>query len=276
MANSIIKSRLTLFVLQAVLIGAAIVLAVFSLRRSDATLSVSEINLLLIAGAAILYGLFYVFMAINWAYVVHIVEHRPIHWSQMWAYFASQPYKYLPTSAFSISARSIYAKKIGGLKLSATAKAQLIENGAIFASGLIIIALVKTNLSLAVLIPLVLLIFVSLFSVSFSPYRELRRAYKYVTLVFITAVAWLVGGLSLFTTLHSLGAAISFEDAIYLHAATILASIAAVLVPAGIGIREAILFSQNIGLPGVLLWRALSVVVDLATGIAAIFKINRN
>ncbi len=273
--RAILKKRLVLYSLQVFLIVAAITLAIFSLSRNHKSTNFSHVNIWFLVGGVITYLIFYLFFSVHWSFALSIVENRKIDRKQILAFFASQPYKYLPTSAFSVSSRSLYSVKLGAHKISTTAGAQLSEYGSLFASGLLIMVLTRIKLPMFILVPTVLLIFLSLSYVAIYLYRDLRKSTKYLVLISISLVSWIIGGLSFFFVLHGVNLHTSFEDAVYLNDATFLASIAAVLVPAGIGIREAILFSQNIGFSGVLVWRIISVVVDVMSGAFAIVKINK-
>jgi len=271
----LLKKRGVLLYVQVLLIAASIFLATLSLHSSRKSFSLSSINLGLLILGVIFYVIFYIIMSIHWSLVLSIVERQNLKLTQTLAFFASQPYKYLPTSAFSISSRSIYSKKVGARNIASTAKAQLVEYASIFLSGLLVVALVKSNLSASITITLTIIIFISLLTTGLYSYKITNPLYKYISLLFIIFCAWAVSGFSLFLIMHATGYFVSYSHAVYLNTATLIASLAAVLVPAGIGIREAILFGQNIGFSGVLVWRSVSVFVDVVTGALAILKINR-
>ena len=273
--RQLFANRAVLVVTQIVLIGLALALAVFSFHEDGTSIKLTAVNPPLVVAAIFIYSIFFFLFSVHWAYALHIIEKRHLSRRHVLAFFASQPYKYLPSSIFSMSARSIYSKKVGASGISSTAKAQVLEYASIFGSGLLIIALARTGLSFSIIAPICGLILVSLFLMNPGHYREANRVYRYLTLLSIALASWLVAGLSLYLTVHSVGSTISFSKAVYLNAATLLASLAAVFVPAGIGVREAIFFSQNVSTPAVLIWRALSVLVDLVGGLLAIYKINK-
>lgn len=271
---AVLKKRYVLIPLQAVLIGAAVALAILSLPNSPERINWSNINFIYIVAGVLFYLAFYFIFAVQWTYAVHLAEKRKIDLNQMLAFFASQPYKYLPTSIFSFSARSIYSKKVGATSIASTVKAQLIEYGSMFGGGGVLIVAVKTNILVALMLLFVLL------GLAYLALRKLAVKskgvnYKIFALILLSICGWLLAGLSFYYIVIAVGPSISIADALFVNTVAFLASIVAVLIPAGIGVREAIFLYQSVSFAGTLAWRVCSMVLDMAVGIIAIIIINK-
>lgn len=273
--KAILARRAIQIPLQVVLISTAVALAIISLPDSHAPIDTAAFNWAEIFGGLSFYVIFYLVFAVHWAYALSIIENKKIHFGQILAFFSSQPYKYFPTSIFSFSARSVYSRKAGAESLVATAKAQLVEYGSIFASGLIVIALAKAGVSAITLIASGLVACTYLLYEKLYVNRKRGRVYKYLILVLISTIGWLIAGISFYFVVQGVGDVVSYKQSLFINTAAYLASIAAIFVPAGIGIREAILFSQNVGFVGTLSWRICSIVIDIVSGIVAIISINK-
>jgi hypothetical protein len=265
----ILKNRKVLILVQVIFISAAIILAVLSLRSSDQSFELNFRNIPLLIAGALIYFVFFIVLALHWVYAIFLSEKKQLNPEYILSFFASQPYKYLPTSIFSMSSRSLYSKKIGA-QLRHTISAQVREYASLFISGLLAIGLLKfASLWLTVTIASTLIILALL------SYRSPNIFLKYLSLLSLSFLAWLVGGLSLQAVVNAMGAGVSYSEAVFLNTFTFLASIAAVFVPAGLGIREAILITQNVNLGAVFVWRICTIIVDVISGVLAIIKIHK-
>lgn len=273
--KKILRKRAVAIPFQVVLVGLAVGLALYTLPAYNGSVNLSEFNWLSISCGLVLYIIFYAVLSVHWTYALSIVENSSIQIAQILAFFASQPYKYLPSSIFSMSARSIYSRKIGADSIMSTAKAQLVEYGSIFASGLIIIALSKTGISpIALIVSGLVLAFYLIYEKLYAT-KHKERYYKLLILLVVAFISWLIAGASLYFIIDGTGGTITYNEALFTNTAAFLASILAVFVPAGIGIREAILFSQNIGPVGAIAWRVCSILIDVIGGVVAILMVNR-
>ncbi len=269
LARKLLAKRPFLVLLQALLITAAIGLALISLNSKHQSFSLHGARPGLLALGFSVYFIFYLAFALHWAYALFMSD-QTFSRAQLLSFFASQPYKYLPSSAFSMSARSIYAKKLGS-KIINTAKAQVRENLSLALSGGLLILAVKVNVVLAIVAALIL----GLATFGLARLKHHQKLLRYLPLIGLSATAWLISAFAFWLIVRGVGVSVDYSQALYLNTITFLASIAAVFVPAGIGVREAILFSQNLGVVPVLTWRICTILVDVISGVVAIFIIHK-
>lgn len=223
---------------------------------------------------------FYYLLSTHWYFACKIVDKDSGRFQRL-VFFASQPYKYLPTSLFTFSFRAKYARDAGlGLKKSTIA--QIIENIDILITGVCATAIFFVMSKYVVYGLLCVLALAGFFAVlpqTFN-FRIKKRTFRprkadLISMVGAGFGAWVVAGLALVALGHGLGLSVNPLVAIAANAAGYIASIAAFFAPGGIGVREFILTFFTIPATLVVAWRLLSLTVDLLVGGAAIFLMGR-
>lgn len=232
-----------------------------------------------LVGAAVAYVLFYALLAVHWQYITKHIE-PSVSKYQWLAFFAAQPYKYLPTSIFTLTFRAKYASKLGmGIKKSSLA--QLIENVSMLATATAIAVpvwlAIHNQLVFGVICFFVCLLafvvgFELLSRVKFGIHFPVR---KRLELFFIALSAWTVSGVAFFIVTPGLQEPTGVIEAIGANAAAFEAGILAVFAPGGIGIRELVFGLFSIGALSIIAWRLVTAVVDIIVGPLAWIAIRR-
>jgi uncharacterized membrane protein YbhN (UPF0104 family) len=230
--------------------------------------------------SAVCFMLFYGLMSVHWKRICDNYVKFPQQ--QQWlAFFASQPYKYLPSSLFSFSSRAVYAQKLG-LPLKQSSLVQIIENLNILLGGftlavillayvasphlgILISALGILALAAARRIPLV---------------RVPKTAYKiagnhWVELFYLSITAWFFAGLAFYFMVLASGTTVSLVSAIAANALAMGLGIIAIFAPGGIGVREFVYSKFSISSTGIIMWRLWTIFIDVVVGLVAILLINR-
>lgn len=249
------------------------------LDQVDWQLIIDSWPFVLVAGVIFVCG--YVIMAKHWLAVCRIVEPKASS-NQTLAFFASQPYKYLPTSIFTFSSRATFASKLGmGLKQST--EAQVIENinliGSSMLSGMILLLFIYNFLIGAIAAVIVVAICAAIWhkksiKIPLIKYNlDLRDWLKSLS---IAAFGWLVIGFGFFVITSGIEGRF---DPILAIAASDLATglgILAVFAPGGIGVRELVFHYLTFASSTILIWRLTTFIVDIAIGMWAGWAISRS
>ncbi len=232
--------------------------------------------------SALLFIIFYGIVSLNWLVSTRIFNKKSSD-KQLLVFFASQPYKYLPTSLFIFSSRTVYAKKLG-LGLKESSLAQLLENMSLFASnfalfGLFYLGSMHFGIMAAVATALVLAI-----TVLYKKYPKVNlrlksnsisiESKKLLQMFMIATLGWFVCGLSFLSLNYVLGINV---DVLTLLAANTIAfslSMLAVFAPGGIGVREAVYGFFAVSAAAIIYWRILVFIVDMVVGFISIAIIN--
>lgn len=236
-------------------------------------------NWLMVVFSGVLFVCGYIFLAWHWLAVCRLVDSKtsPKQWL---AFFASQPYKYLPTSIFTFSSRAHFASKFG-MSLKRSTQAQVIENFDLIGSALItgvILLLLITNILLSLATTLVVIV-IGLFLwhkkslVVLKLPLDLRR---WIGSLGIVTVGWLVIGLGFFVM--ALGLEGRFEPILAIASSNLATGlgIAAFFAPGGIGVRELVFASLSFASSTILIWRLVTFAVDILFGAWAAWTISRN
>lgn len=234
-----------------------------------------------LALAFVCFLFFYVIMSFHWLKVCRIVdtETKSI---QALSFFASQPFKYLPSSIFTFSFRAKYAKQLG-MSVKKSTRAQLIENFNILGSGLVVsVTFLAFSQSLMlgllclIIFALVVYLFIKFKIEITTPFVKGRRKlyiYKLVPSFLLMFCAWVVSGLSFWLVSDSLNYTINLSLAISANAAAFIISILAIFAPGGLGVRELTLALFAIQNSAIIMWRLLTFVADIIVGVIAIIYI---
>jgi len=276
--------KILLGILQTILTVSVVVLLVVKAHslRSQVLFTSSPGNIVLVSISALLFVLFYLVMSYHWLIAVRIFK-PDTNRRLLLSFYASQPYKYLPTSLFTFSFRSKFAKD-QGLAVGDSAKAQLIENGNMIASGLLSagLALVWIYNWLLGLITICLVAGV-LYGV-YKSSRELSitlgrnhfklQPKKVVPLVVLAVIGWSVAGVALWVLSLATTGSVGVLQSIGANSLAFSASILAVFAPGGVGVREVIYAHFGIALTVIVMWRLLTLGLDILLGFSAVAKIS--
>jgi uncharacterized membrane protein YbhN (UPF0104 family) len=236
-----------------------------------------QFNLVYLVLSLVLFLLFYLLLAFNWSLVLEMVTNKK-NLNYMKSFFASQPYKYLPTSIFSFSYRAVYAKK-QGISVKNSSIAQLVEYVTIIACSFItasIMYMATINYYYVfLLVPIVCTMFINkTITVIYKNSTITMSTKKLATSMNITILAWVMCGVSLYYLAKSIGFSYNLLELIITNSMAYTFGIIAFFAPGGIGVREYIFSLFGIASILIIYWRLLTLSVDLITGLIAIHLIN--
>ncbi len=249
------------------------------LDQVDWQVIVSSWPFVLIAGAIFVCG--YIVMAKHWLAVCRIVDPKASS-NQTLAFFASQPYKYLPTSLFTFSSRATFASKLG-LGLKQSTEAQIIENinliGSSLLSGIILLLFIYDFLigtAATVIIAAACLAIWHKKSIKIPLIKYNLDLRDWLKSLSIAAFGWLIIGFGFFVITSGIEG--RFEPILAIAASDLATGlgILAVFAPGGIGVRELVFHYLSFASSTILIWRLTTFVVDIAIGIWAGFAISRS
>ncbi len=233
--------------------------------------------------AAVLFLLGYVLLAEHWLLVAReIVPDLPA--KHRLAFFASQPYKYLPTSFFTLSFRAHYAHKLG-MSLKDSTKAQLIEN-INMVSGAVLLGTIAWYVFIDGRVGAMLLAVLGAFFALLWKYHhvDLHVGAAKIKLhmrcwirgYLIVLAAWLIIGMGFYVLAHALQPDVDFLRAVAATEYAFSAGIVAIFAPGGIGVREFVFSSFGFVASTVIVWRCITFVVDILLGVGAITIVARD
>lgn len=232
-----------------------------------------------LAVSALLYAGFYAVLAWHWQLVARSVD--PSVHAKLWlSAFASQPFKYLPSSLFMFSFRAKYSHDLG-FPLKRSTKAQLLENGNFVLAAFVLAgwlfsfgagATAATAATLA-------LTFAVGFGLAFDrtvrvPKLGAMAARRETLLLLICMAAWAVAGVAFWAVLQAFGISYGVPQAIAVNALAFAVGILAVFAPGGLGIRELVFAANGVAAPPVVLWRLVTLAVDVVVGVAGIVGVH--
>ncbi len=233
-------------------------------------------HLVLLVAAFVCFGFFYGILSIHWLLACRIV--RPETNNQQAAtFFASQPYKYLPTSLFTFSFRAKFARDLG-LPIKQSSYAQVIENFDILASGAFVgvtfYVLSESITSGVLLLMSASLILTALYlrkvSAKIPIIKKTLPLHQMVKLFLVMCTAWVVGGIAFQLVNASLGISQNIYISIAANAASYVISILAFFAPGGIGVREFVLNTFGIQNAPIVVWRLVTFTADMIFGLAGL------
>jgi uncharacterized membrane protein YbhN (UPF0104 family) len=222
-----------------------------------------DINYFYVAVSSLLFVIFYMILALNWHIIVSDITKAKSQ-RQMLAFFASQPYKYLPTSLFTFSFRAKYSYDLG-VSIKNSTVAQLIENTILISSGLylaaafyffsispqLFIIIVAISLVVYLLLPTSKKLITKRFEINFTKNRILHY-------FLLSTSGWIVAGLSFYFLTKSIGLGLPAIDTIIVNSASYVAGILAFFSPGGIGVREVIYNAAGVASLAIIAWRLLT------------------
>lgn len=229
---------------------------------------------IMVVAAAIFFLSYFVF-AFHWLRVGKTID-ADASGHQLLAFFASQPYKYLPTSLFIFSFRAKYAAQ-AGMSIKKSSLSQMVENSNRIVAG-VLVGILFYSLEKGTWLFLILFIFLGLIYILTPKFINLKfkkrqKKFKKSELVFnlfLASVAWMVMGVAFWLVGVSIG---SETQILVFIAANALANVIGTLAffaPGGIGIRELVFILFHISNPVIVAWRLVTFVGDMIFGFAAI------
>lgn len=285
------KQRRSKKVLQIVSISLTVATLIIALIYGSelvekADFSLSDIGLVPLTLSLLSYVFFYATLSFHWLRSCRLVSGDDISSRQWLAFFASQPYKYLPTSLFTFSFRAKYARKLG-MPVKSSSFAQLLENIGILSGGFLIAGILLMIVNDQVLLVLGLGIVAGVIyrfipndinnlipSKKTNPKKIISKA-DIVKNIALTSFAWFLAGLSFYFLNKSIGIEIEVIKAIAANAMAYSLGILAIFAPGGIGVREGVFAYFSISGAGIIAWRLVTLLVDLALGTVAVHQINK-
>lgn len=248
------------------------------LERVDWQVIASNWPIIIISGLIFLCG--YILLAWHWLAVCRIVDNKtnPRQWL---AFFASQPYKYLPTSIFTFSSRANFANKFG-MSLKHSSEAQVIENINLIGSALAmggILLLLSTYPWYGLAATLLAAMFCALVwqkrSIKVPKLNLTIDLRDWLKTVAIVSLGWLIIGLGFFVIVMGLEG--RFVPVLAIAASNLATGtgILAVFAPGGIGIRELVFHYLSFASGTILIWRLVTFTVDIVVGAWAGWTISR-
>lgn|SRR3990167_1906940 len=231
----------------------------------------------LLFSSALLFVISYCFFSLNWLLAAR-TQHIKSSGNQVLVFFASQPYKYLPTSLFILSSRAVFAKKLG-LTIKQSLIAQIYENLSIFLSNFILFGILFAA-SVKLQWGILGLFITFLATLLLNKNKQIKLKVRNKTLnintlhvtkmLVLTTLGWLFAGLA-FVVLSS-GFDVQIDTLKLLAANTIAFSLGMLIffAPGGIGIREVVYRAFAVSAIVIIYWRILVFVLDMISGIIAI------
>jgi glycosyltransferase 2 family protein len=220
-----------------------------------------------------LFALSYCFFAVNWLASARLLQ-RDAHTRQALVFFASQPYKYLPSSLFIFSSRALYGKKMG-LTIKQASVAQVFENTSLFTANFVlfgVLYLAKLNLVYGITAIGILTIVVTYLATRQSIEFQLKGKRltvdpsKLANMFMVAFIGWLVFGLA-FVSLHwALGLQIEWLNVMAANTIAFSLGMLAIIAPGGIGVREVVYSYFMISSAAIIYWRILVFIVDMLVG----------
>lgn len=223
---------------------------------------------------------FYGVLSVHWLFTCRLVDPKTDK-VQVLSFFASQPYKYLPTSIFTFSSRARFSSRLG-MSLKKSSAAQLVENFNLIGSALGLgVAIYVLQHSLLFFIGLALVTLIILFAlwykkeVYISKFKKSISIRSWMVTLSISLCAWVISGLGFALTAHVFGSPTTTINMIAANAIAFGASILAVFAPGGLGVRETIFTYFSVALGAIVMWRLVTMLLDGFLGIIAALAIRR-
>ena len=242
-----------------------------------------------IGAALVPYSLFLCLAAAAWVCVARSWDDRSDRASNqlVMAFFASQPFKYLPTSAFTFAARMRFTKR-SGLSTRRAAAAAFLDAGLLVGSGTAVwllgvwpygtLAISCGVVGLWVIWPLSGRLWGRMWEKRGLLSPPVLKRGDLARLGALYIVGWLMSGLALAAVARAYGTSLDLTMIWYLvrvNAGTFAASILAVFAPGGLGVREALLLEADLAPAVVVVWRIITVAFDLVGGAIALLLFSR-
>jgi uncharacterized protein (TIRG00374 family) len=122
---------------------------------------------------------------------------------------------------------------------------------------------------------------VGLTAVSFIPMVKLPKTALtisgrlWVRLFILPVLAWLSAGTAFYLMVMATGQQLDFVTAVTANAVAVSLGILAIFAPGGIGVRELVYNKFGVASAGIILWRLMTLMVDVLVGLVAIYWVKR-
>lgn len=237
-----------------------------------------------------MFFVFYFLLSVGWQKVLSLYsKDKEIIIPIRMSFFASQIFKYLPTSLFSFSSRIYFLKKVG-INVAMSINAIILENAFIIISSLLVFLLFSFNwaISIIIIVSIIIGYYAYLFLLNmhnkgkvlfskllfFLPEEKISKK-QYVSLWFIYIISWLFAGLSLYFLQFAIGeTSVNIYSIVSFQSMSYSASILAIFAPGGIGVREIVLQKANLSDVSILIWRVGTFIFDIIVGCAGMIYFN--
>jgi hypothetical protein len=235
------------------------------------------VHWLFLSLSAILFITSYGFFSLNWLFSARIMQSAASN-RQALVFFASQPYKYLPTSLFIFSSRAIYGKRLG-LTLRQASISQVFENLSLFMANFVLFAaLYVANVNIiygllttfATTIALVVLHNRQIIHLKLGGREFTIVTSHIVRLYLMSTLGWLFCGLAFVALNAALGLSINFLNILAANTIAFSLSMLVIFAPGGIGIREVVYGFFTVSAAAIIYWRILVFIIDILLGMVAI------
>jgi len=278
---------------KAILLNSLFVISIIFIANQfeieDLRLSFKIDNFFYFGLSIIFFFLFYLALSIAWWQTLTLYL-KKVSKINMLAFWASQLYKYLPSSLFVASFRVYYSQKFD-ITVKTAIKATLFENLLLIYSGVILFIGFYYHWSLlliGILFYLLCLqtyyrtkidIFLDKLKLGFINKALRMDCFSYVKalqIIVYQLVGWVFVGLALYFYIKSSGSSLSNNALISIvgfQAFSYSASILAVFAPGGLGVKEYVLKIGKIPEAAIINWRVVTILLDLVFGIVSILLI---
>jgi hypothetical protein len=239
-----------------------------------------SIDIAFVALSAALFIAGYTLFAFNWLFGARIFD-RNITKYQLLVFFASQPYKYLPTSLFVFSSRAVFSKKLG-LPLKQSSVAQVIENSALFAANFSLFAVLcgimaSTLLGCIVVAVIATILIFAYFKKSIQINIKQKSlslsTHNLLKMYLLSVLGWIMVGMAFVSLNKSIGLDIKFISLIAANTIAFSLSMLAFFAPGGIGVRELVYSSFSVNALAIIYWRIMVFALDFVVGIPSVVAI---
>lgn len=253
----------------------SIVFSFFYAKALIADLDLVGIDKRYLAVSIVSFIIFYLLLSYHWYRAVKMVDNAAAG-VQSLAFFASQPYKYLPSSLFTFSFRAKYAHDLG-LSLKKSSKAQLIENMVLLSSGLyvgVVFLAIKIDVIYGGVVFLVTLLGAVLAKDNLTMSIKSKKMHfnkNDILMNFaLVSIAWIVCGLSFFYLNKAVGVNLVLVDSVASNSIAYVSGILAFFAPGGVGVREAVYGFFSVQVSAILMWRLITFILDVVMGFMSI------
>jgi len=233
----------------------------------------------LLAVAVVLCALFYAFVATAWVTLSSTSPEDSLSNRRLYlAFLASQPFKYLPSSLFTFTARMRFAQH-AGLTARRAAVVTLLDGLLLIGSGasLWVLGLWPYGTALVLVCGSLTVLLWGYVQrcLGWLGRRRGLEAVPHISRGVLAKVGtlyllgWICAGLALVFLASSFGAKMNpttVREIVGVNAGAFAASIVAVFAPAGLGVRETVLLNGNVAAEAILAWRVMTASFDILGG----------
>lgn len=231
-----------------------------------------------IVSAGIIFAIGYTIFAHHWLLVCRIIKPDTPS-KQHLAFFASQPYKYLPTSLFTLSFRAKFSSQLG-MKLRDSSEAQIIENlnlvgGALLIGAIMVSSLYSLSATLAMLVLMIVIAFLAWkqHTITIPRVKNVINLRKWISAFLVVLLGWITVGCGFMIVVIGIDQVINPLAAIGANSIATGLGILAIFAPGGIGVRELVFSFFMYSSTTIIIWRFVTFIVDIVLGLTSMMLI---